>query len=246
MLLLAIIVLSLMAEKLVVYIPFEQEMRLAEQWPDDTPDSSETEDYLQGLMDRLSAHMQLPAEMTISVHYSDDEVLNAFATLGGHVIVHRGLLEQMPSENALAMVLAHEAAHIKLRHPIISMGRGVVIGMALASLSGLGGDQLSGQFLGTASMMTLMTFSREQEREADSLGLAAVAAEYGHVADATTIYQRFLDQDSRLEKFSPEFVSTHPLSSKRIQQVKTQAHSEHWPDSGELTPLPEFLTSKQH
>jgi predicted Zn-dependent protease len=235
-----------MAEKLVVYIPFEQEMRLAEQWPDTAISSSTTEDYLQGLMDRLITHMELPAGMTITVHYSDDEVLNAFATLGGHVIVHRGLLEQMPSENALAMVLAHEAAHIKLRHPIISMGRGVVIGMALTSLSGFGGDQLLSQFLGTASMMTLMTFSREQEREADRLGLAAIAAEYGHVADATTVYQRFLEKSDRLEKFSPEFISTHPLSSKRIQQVKTQARNEHWPDSGALTPLPDFLTSKQH
>ncbi len=245
LLLVAILILSLIAEKLVVFIPFEQEIRLAQQWPESIVEQSDTSAYLQQLMDRLTKQMTLPAEMNITVHYSDDDTVNAFATLGGHVIVHRGLLEKMPSENALAMVLGHEAAHIQLRHPIISMGRGVVIALALSALSGFGGDQLISGLLGNASMMTLMTFSRDQEREADRIGLAAVAAEYGHIGDATAVYKVLLEQHSTLDRLSPEFFSTHPLNDKRIQQVSTEAALNQWPESGHITPLPEWLLSNK-
>lgn len=51
------------------------------------------------------------------------------ATPGGHVIIYRGLLEKIPNENTLVMLLGHEIGHIKLRHPVKALGKGVVIGL---------------------------------------------------------------------------------------------------------------------
>ena len=72
---------------------------------------------LQRLAERIAAAMALDADMKLTLHYSDDLAVNAYATLGGHVVVHRGLIARVGSENALAAVLAHEIAHALLLHP---------------------------------------------------------------------------------------------------------------------------------
>ena len=82
---------------------------------------------LQALADRLSAHMSLPRDLRLTVHYQDDEAVNAFATLGGHIFVNRGLLQHLPSENALAMVMAHEIAHAANRDPAAAMGGALLL-----------------------------------------------------------------------------------------------------------------------
>ena len=76
--------------------------------------------------------------MTIQVHYTDLDVPNAFATLGGHIIVTSGLYRRMPSENALAMVIGHEIGHVKARDPISAVGGAVILSLPLAVLSGQG------------------------------------------------------------------------------------------------------------
>ncbi len=65
--------------------------------------------------------------MAVTAHYVTDDTINAFATLGGHLMVYQGLMRRMPGENALANVIGHEIGHVKLRHPVSSMGRGLVI-----------------------------------------------------------------------------------------------------------------------
>ena len=64
------------------------------------------------------------------MHYDASDTVNAFATLGGHVVIYRGLLEKLPNENVVAMVVAHEIAHIKHRDPVAALGRGVAITLA--------------------------------------------------------------------------------------------------------------------
>lgn len=64
----------------------------------------------------------LPASIKVTVHYIDEPVINAFATIGGHVFIYRGLIDAITSENGLSMVLAHEIAHINNRHPIAALG----------------------------------------------------------------------------------------------------------------------------
>src|SRR6185503_11140566 len=97
---------------------------------------AELERYLQGLTDDLAAAMQLPDDMPVRVHFTRLGVPNAFATLGGHIVVTSELYRVMPSENALAMVLAHEIAHVEARDPIASLGGGASLALVLALVSG--------------------------------------------------------------------------------------------------------------
>jgi len=243
----AVIMLSLAAEKLAIYIPFNIEQDLIpEMWAQAEPEteseiSKRTREYLQSLSDQLADHMQLPEEMEITVHYIEGDTVNAFATIGGHIFIYQGLLDELESENALAMVIAHEVAHIFHRHPIIAMGRGVVIGLLLSAISGASGDLFVGQIVSETGMIALLNFTRDQEREADITALTAVNGLYHHVAGTNDLF-RVLMAAHDLESIEPPlFLSTHPLTQDRIDDLTQYAHGQGWTTEATLAPFPQEL-----
>jgi Zn-dependent protease with chaperone function len=151
---------------------------------------AEIEQYLQTLSDELAATMSLPESMSVRVHYTEAEIPNAFATLGGHIAVTSELYRLMPSENALAMVLAHEIAHVKQRDPISALGSGASLALVFALVSGEA-DGLAPRLAG----LVQLGYSRGAERRADREAVAALLARYGHagggslfeVADSTPV-----------------------------------------------------------
>jgi|TARA_B110000902_G_scaffold113491_1_gene133728 Zn-dependent protease with chaperone function len=74
--------------------------------------------YIPGLTDKLAKAQDLDKDITITVHWMDDDMVNVFATLGGHIFITKGLWDAMPNENALAMVIGHEIAHANHRDPL--------------------------------------------------------------------------------------------------------------------------------
>lgn len=192
---------------------------------------------LQALADRLSARMELPENLQVTVHYLEDEPVNAFATLGGHLFFNRGLLERLPNENALAMVMAHEIAHAANRDPIASVGGGLLLQLALAVVLGSTPDSLENLLFGPNALL-LMAFSREAEQRADRDGLAALAALYGHVADAGWLFETILEELAVSDTGEPPaLLNTHPLSRDRIAALDALAASQGWAIEGPLTPL---------
>ncbi len=221
--LVVIVVLTLLADRLAVYIPFELEMQLASRVTDGLPAEEvkplPIERYLNRLADKIAAEQALPPEMQITVHYVDDDLVNAFATLGGHLFMFRGLLEKLPHENAVAMVLAHEIAHIKHRHPIRSMGRGIIFGLAISMISSTLGNAMTDRVLANTGGLTVLKFSRDQEWEADQTALNALYQLYGHVDGADRLF-KVLEQATEGGSLQrPEFFSTHPLSKHRIDNI---------------------------
>lgn len=235
-----IVALALLAGHLAKYVPFESERDIAERFADrldgDTP--RPVADYLNALTQRLAAAHGLPPGMTITVHYLPDATVNAFATLGGHVAIYDGLLQKMPNENALAMVISHEIAHVKLRHPITSMGRGIVVGVALAGISAAAGGDIVGQVLGPAGLLTMMSFSRDQERAADVAALEALVKVYGHAGGAADTFRTLRDAYTGKPR-PPEFFSTHPLDADRIAVIESTVTEQGWAATGELAAYPE-------
>ncbi len=193
---------------------------------------------LQDLADRLGARMTLPEGLRVTVHYIDDDELNAFATLGGHVFLFRGLVERMASENALAMVMAHEIAHAANRDPAAAMGGALLLQLVLSAVLGSAPDSLEGLILGPNALLAL-GFSREAESEADRDALSAVAALYGHAAGTTRIFEIFLEEAAKADAAEPPaFLSTHPLSAERIADIRSMARAQGWALDGKTTPLP--------
>jgi len=226
----AIFVLSMLAESLAQYIPFNAERQLVSIHQVSQQEETPINRYLQQVADKVAASQSLPDGMTITVHYVDEDTVNAFATLGGHIFLYRGLLEKLPHENALTMLIGHEVAHIKHRHPIRGMGRAVVIGIAIGMINGSVGNEVVGQVLGETGFMTALKFNRDQELEADREALAAVEEIYGHVNGTSDLF-KILQQSAPEGGGELEIFSTHPMVSERINRINGGVE-------GEKLPLP--------
>lgn len=201
--------------------------------------NKEIQHYLQDLTNRIAKTLALPNDMPILVHYVDDDTVNAFATLGGHLIFFRGLLEQLPNENALAMVISHEVAHIKHRHPIEGLSRAALLGIVITMVSGSTNNNMLESVLGDAGLISAMTFSREQEQMADETALISLYKMYGHLNGATALFDIFTKLDSKQEIRAPQFLSSHPLTDSRIRNIGLTANKNHWHIQGTPTKLPE-------
>ena len=237
-----LLVLSVIADKLAHYIPFSVELSVTKGRFDDDKSDVPMKQYLNKLAQRIVIAQQLPDKISIKVHYVDSDTVNAFATLGGNILMFRGLLEQLENENALAMVLAHEVAHIKHRHPIRSLGRGVAIGLALSVVSSSLGNSVTEAVLGTAGQVTVLKFSRDHEREADETALHTLKNMYGHVDGATDLFDVF----RKLEKkriASPEFFNSHPLTDKRLQRIQKFKSETDLSNKVSKTPFPAGYSS---
>jgi predicted Zn-dependent protease len=199
--------------------------------PSSSPDQAAIQNYLQTLSDELAAGMDLPESMVVRAHYTELRVANAFATLGGHIVVTSELYRLMPSENALAMVLAHEIAHVKRRDPISALGGGASVALVLALVSG----EADGLVPQLATLVAL-GYSRSTEARADEEALAALVARYGHAGGAASVFEVLARQTDALTGTLPSFLSTHPADDERIANLARAA--EGWqPERTPLAPL---------
>lgn len=140
-------------------VPFEQELKVSALYPesDDEPQTRpELQSYLDDLVKRLQPAMDLPEGMTITLHYQSEDVENAFATIGGNILLYKGLLKALPNENSLAMLIAHEMAHVKFRHPIKAASQSIAVSTGIKLLMGYSNVDL----LGNAGLYTQLHFSR--------------------------------------------------------------------------------------
>lgn len=232
-----VLLLAGLAQRLATHIPFETEERIAQALPDilqldeassesDNDLSQERasrENFLRELGERLRIAMGVSEPMRLTIHYSDTPTVNAFATLGGQIVIHAGLANKLTNENALAMVLAHEIAHVKLRHPIVAMSRGVTVSIALGTMFGLTDNDGAAQLVQWLGVTTTLSFSRAQEHAADALAAETLIKLYGHLEGADELYQA-LKLTGAEEIFGggaglPEFLNTHPDLDERLQRL---------------------------
>ncbi|MBI2379350.1 MAG: M48 family metallopeptidase [Gammaproteobacteria bacterium] len=237
-------ILLLASDYLTPHIPFSVEQSLASgigerlfpanQEP--PPANRAREDQLRQLTTRLLGHMDLPPGVSVQVHYVDSPTINAMATLGGHVFVFRGLLEKLQSEDALAAVLAHEIGHVKERHVLKAMGRGVMFVAGLSAL-GIKSQGLNRWALNKGGELTVLSYSREAEESADEAALQALYRSYGHVAGIDEVFGLF----ATLEPAGLAVTKSHPHSRERRARLLRIAQSLHMPSHGQKTPLKEGL-----
>jgi len=231
-------VLGRSGDYLASLVPFSQEVALANMYESPDGDDSDIQLYLENLSEYLSDAMALPKGMDIHIHYVNEDVENAFATVGGHIFIYRGLLSKLPNENAIAMVIAHEIAHVKHRDPIRSLGQNIAISTGFALLSGKSTVDL----LGSAGLYTQLKFSRDMESAADKEGLRALFKTYGHVNGATDLFKILaqLNDDELIKE--PTFFVTHPLGKNRIKKIEEIAKNNDWSSDKATKALPEYFS----
>ena len=140
-----------------------------------------------------------------------DDSVNAFATMGGFVYLHTGLIQTAENESELASVIAHEIAHITARHAIEQM-RDRAIAQGLLSAAGL--DRSDAVQIGVELAVSRPN-SREDELEADDKGLRMLTAT-GYAPGGMVSFMEKLQGGSS----PPTFLSTHPATGERIDRLQ--------------------------
>ena len=227
--------LIFLVEIALYFVSTEDEVALFGNWlPDDLVTVAPDDERLQQtqlLVDRLAAHWP-DSPYDFRVEIDDSEVANAMALPGGLIIVTKGLLDQVDSENELAFVLGHELGHFKNRDHLRALGRGIVLSVFFAVATG---NDVGGIGIKVADL-TLRGFSRKQESKADEFGLAIVSSEYGHVNEAWRLFERWdIEEGNIIDLIT--YLSTHPETGDRITDMKLIAEAEGWRLEGNVTPL---------
>src|SRR3954452_25530866 len=182
----------------------------------------EVSDYITKLGQRLVAKSGRTG-ISYTFRVVDSPDINAFALPGGYVYVNRGLIENAASEDELAGVLAHEIAHVVLRHGaeqaaranLAQKGMGI-IGQIMGHGSGSSVGESAAQMVANG---VFMKFSQNAERRADEVG-ARMLADAGYQPQAMVT---FFDKLAQLEQTRPtvvqQFFSSHPTPEERSRNV---------------------------
>ncbi len=160
----------------------------------------------------------------------DTPIVNAFALPGGYVYITRGLLALASDEAEMAGVLAHEIGHVSARHSAERYGQAMAANIAQIGLGILFGG-IAADAAGAVAGLALTSFSREQEHEADLLGIRYLTRA-GYDPQAMATFLEHLLADSRLEAVmagqegkADEFniMQTHPRTADRVAAAMREA-----------------------
>lgn len=157
--------------------------------------------------------------------------VNAFAVPGGYIYISRGALAIANSEAELAGVLGHEVGHVTERHTAKRLDRQIGVGIIGAVVGAVGGSNMVTDVLQITGGALIRNFSREQEYEADLVGVRALAkAGYDPYAQADFLdslaKERALIAKITGNPYDPnraDFFSTHPNTGKRVKRAIEEA-----------------------
>ncbi len=189
--------------------------------------------YLDAIGDRLVD--AAPANLKEPVYeYSFTPVnlkeINAFALPGGPMFVHRGMFDAAASEAEVAGVMAHELAHVLLRHGTANATKAQNPWLQLGQAAGMIGGAIVGGAAGSAIAQTsqfglgtlLLKYSRDFEKQADLLG-AQIMARAGYDPRALARMFETIARESRSEGGGPQWLSSHPDPGNRTQYITREA-----------------------
>jgi predicted Zn-dependent protease len=216
-------------------------------------DDQATQEYVQIVGSRLALSSDLPNE-EFKFFVIDDDGINAFTTGCCNVYVNRGLLVNLNSEAELAGVLGHEIGHITARHPARRQTRGVAASLGAMAAAILTGSNAIGQLANIGAQAWMSGYGRENEMEADRLGMKyMVKAGYnpesiGKVFNMFQAGEKFERQRAAAEGREPRLYhgvfSSHPSPDQReVQAAKGAANIKDTPPEGWIERRDEYLTT---
>lgn len=159
-----------------------------------------------------------------------DDGVNAFAVPGGYIGINRGLIAQARTQHQLASVMAHEIAHVELRHGLDSMEKASEVSTAsiLAMIAGLviGGQAGSAVLYGgiAGGQQAMVNFTRENEYEADRIGIELMGDAHFDPHGMAEFFA-IMGKLSGSSGLGIEYLRTHPLSNNRVAEALGRAQN---------------------
>jgi beta-barrel assembly-enhancing protease len=175
---------------------------------------------LQWALDEIVVRLNAadPGPYSYKVFVVKSPVFNAVALPGGNIVVFGELLEKTPSPEALAGVLAHEMQHIKKRHVTKRIIEDSSTGLILSAVSGdVTGSMLYG--LKIARNLAILSYSRQDEEEADEGGLKTLLAANIDPQPMVNFFEVLKEKNQKFKM--PQYLSSHPDTDERISKLKT-------------------------
>ena len=159
------------------------------------------------------------------------KIKNAWCMPGGKIAVYTGILDVTKNTNGLASVMGHEIAHAVAKHSVERASRGMLLNTSTQLFDIFSGGKLSNvnrvtgmNTVGLLSQIGIMNpFSRTQETEADYLGMIFASLSGYDIRETKKLWERMKKNNKGKEP--PQFMSTHPSSSKRIKNLKEWENS---------------------
>jgi predicted Zn-dependent protease len=156
----------------------------------------------------------------------NDKIANAWCMPGGKIAVFTGLLKITKNTNALSVVMGHEIAHAVAKHSVERMSQSLTIniGTQIADIFVGGAINRTRNTIGSNTGMDIFRlgimnpFGRKQETEADYLGLIFSSLAGYDIRESVPLWKRMAEKNKGKEP--PQFMSTHPSSAKRIENLK--------------------------
>ncbi len=190
-------------------------------------------DYVRSVGQRIAGQSGMsarPQDYTVTLLNSN--INNAFALPGGYVYISRQLLALLNNEAELAFVMGHEVGHVAAQHSQKRQSRSTISGIGAAILGAVTGSNIVGQLANTGAQLYTLGFSRDQERQADSLGLRYLSqASYDPMSSASSLNS--LGAQTGLEgrlagraaQSGPSWLSTHPANGERVARIRREAQT---------------------
>jgi len=166
------------------------------------------------------------------------DVYNAFAGPAGNIFINSGLIEAMDNEDELAGILAHEITHVRARHISNRIERSsriqwaTLAGMVAGIFLGMGGAGEAGSALTmgsvAATQSAALAYSRQDEMQADELGIDTLSSAGYSGAGMMTILKKIRDKQWFGSSDVPSYLMTHPAVDDRLAYLDTwiQGHPE--------------------
>ncbi|MDZ7718069.1 MAG: M48 family metalloprotease [Balneolaceae bacterium] len=166
----------------------------------------------------------------------DSPVVNAFALPGGYVYVTRGLMAHLENEAQFSVVIGHEIGHVAARHAsqrgltqtigqVVAVG-GAILGQEFLGLSGENLLALSSQ----AAQLLYLSYSRDNERESDELGVEYAAKTGYAAAEGAEFFTSLKRISENANQSLPTFLSSHPDPGEREKTIPRKAQN--WAEQG--------------
>jgi predicted Zn-dependent protease len=180
------------------------------------------EAYVQGVGMRLARVSHRP-NLNYRYRVLNSSVPNAFALPGGFIVINRGLLVGLSSEAEMAAVLGHETGHVTAKHSLAGYQRALATNVLLAGISaGLGSRAGVMELSGITASLVNNGFSREQEREADWLGIDYMVKAGYNPEGAVRLQEYFFSEleGGKNPMFLEGLFRTHPVSKERLENAR--------------------------
>jgi len=183
-------------------------------------DDPELQRYVEDIgykLAKLSHRPNLPWQFTVVDH----PAVNAFALPGGFIYITRGILPYLNDEAELAGVLGHEIGHVTRRHAAqqatrAMLGQGAILGLGIF----VPATQPFGSVTSAGLGVLFMKFGREDEREADRLGIEYAAKGGWDPAAVPDVLTTLSRMDELSERGVPNWLSTHPDPGSRVAEAQ--------------------------